>query len=367
LGSSPIFPVYDSISPEDLVKASREVMNATAQLRFATTQESIIEAVKKSGAATEKLLKTAHTISVKLSPNPEIAQSILDLSKKSVISMVSLIDTCKGNKQDPEAIAKIEEKSDQVTNSISDVIAQLKLLPDTQNIQLSEVEDHEKKAEEELKKCTDQIDKSKQTLEETKAKLSDDTTADKVSLDINNALLTATAAIADATLKLVSTAEAAQTDRCQSTNKRALKYNADPTWANGLISASNQVSSSLQHLVKSAQDAVEGKAQEFLVQSTQEVAQATAQLVQASNAKSNPTVAGKLNTAAKLVANATSKLVEASNKANQIKNQVREDELNLAATEESSTQELEQKMKILKLENELEKAKRQLARIRKRN
>jgi len=304
---------------------------------------------------------------VKLAPNPNVAQSILDMSKKSVVSIVALIDACKGNRQDLATIAKIEEKSDVVTVNISDVIAQLKLLPEAQNIQLVEVEDYEKKAEEELHKCSEQIDKSKQLLEESKTKLSEDTSVDKVSLDINAALLTATAAIADATLKLVSTAESAQSERCQSTNKRAIKYNNDPSWANGLITASNQVSSSIGHLVKSAQDAVDGKSQEALVSATQTVAQATTHLVQASKAKSNPTVAGKLNTAAKLVANATSKLVEASNRANQIKNQSREDDLaNLAVNDESRVQELEQQMKILKLENELEKAKRQLARLKKR-
>jgi len=45
-----------------------------------------------------------------------------------------------------------------------------------------------------------------------------------------------------------------------------------------------------------------------------------------------------------------------------------EDDLsNLATTDESRVQELEQQMKILKLENELEKAKRQIARLKKRN
>jgi len=195
-----------------------------------------------------------------------------------------------------------------------------------------------------------------------------DTSADKVSVDINAALLTATGAIADATQKLVATAEAAQVERCQSTNKRVIKYNADPTWANGLISATSLVNSSIQHLVKSANDAVDGKGQESLVSATRNVAQATAHLVQASKAKSNPTVATKLSAAAKLVANATAKLVEASNRANEIKNMSQEEDLsNLVATDETRVQELEQQMKILKLENELEKVKRQLARLKKRN
>jgi len=225
-----------------------------------------------------------------------------------------------------------------------------------------------KKAEEELKKCTQLIEKAKQGLELAKNKVQSDTASDKVSVDINVALLTATAAIADATQKLVSTAEAAQVERCQSTNKRVIKYNADPAWANGLISAIAQVTSSIQHLVKSANDAVDGKGQDALVAATRNVAQATTHLVQASKAKSNPTVAGKLSAAAKLVANATSKLVEASNRANQAKNMNQEDDLaNLAVNDESRVYELEQQMKILKLENELEKAKRQLARLKKRN
>eukprot|EP01124_Arcella_intermedia_P002056 TRINITY_DN11131_c0_g1_i1.p1 TRINITY_DN11131_c0_g1~~TRINITY_DN11131_c0_g1_i1.p1 ORF type:complete len:2488 (-),score=619.84 TRINITY_DN11131_c0_g1_i1:27-7406(-) len=358
-------PSYDRVVAEDLIKSSRDLMLATGQLRLAATQDEMIEFGKQSASATEKLVKVANTISLKLAPDPTTAQKILDATKSSANAMVGFLEVSKLNRQDPQNVTSIEQSSEVVTTCIGNLLGLLKLLPNTAELQV-EGEDLEKKALEELNKCSEAITKSKEALTSSQSK--SQTEEDSIVREINGALLTATSAITEATQKLVSTAQNAQSDRCQSTNKRLIKYNTDPAWANGLINASGQVSSSIQHLVQSASDCIEGKGQEALVAATQNVAQATTYLVQATKAKSlnNPALADKLNGAAKLVADATSKLIEASNKASQFQITKGGNLDDLGASDDSRVQELEQQMKIFKLENELEKAKRQLARLKKR-
>jgi hypothetical protein len=75
----------------------------------------------------------------------------------------------------------------------------------------------------------------------------------------------------------------------QQSSLSGTKYHNDPTWANGLISASKAVAGGVKMLVTAANNAVQHKAeQEALVAAARTVASATAHLVTASRVKADP-------------------------------------------------------------------------------
>lgn len=120
-------------------------------------------------------------------------------------------------------------------------------------------------AEQELLKCAQIIADAAATLMQARPKK----TVKKVpgtidQQDINDAILDAASAIASATGMLVKAAAVAQSERVKKIKETPgqKKYMADPTWANGLISAAQNVAGAVSQLVKSANESVEGKAQE---------------------------------------------------------------------------------------------------------
>lgn len=122
--------------------------------------------------------------------------------------------------------------------------------------------------------------------------------------------------------------------------------------------------------MKTANDSVEGKAQEeALVSTARAVAAATAHLVSASKAKSDPNSESirNLSAAAKLVANATSKMVEAANSASKFKEELqeKEDEETFKGLGNTKVVELEIQAKISQLEKQLEQERQKLMKLRK--
>jgi hypothetical protein len=137
-------------------------------------------------------------------------------------------------------------------------------------------------------------------------------------IDIDTAIVDAAQAIANATGVLVQHAYSAQRERLEKRKQPIQRYRNDPTWANGLISASYGVADSVQSLVKAANKAATGMTdEEELVATARAVTASTAHLVSASRAKADPNSQShkQLTDAAKAVATATSTLVTAAAKA----------------------------------------------------
>jgi len=240
-------------------------------------------------------------------------------------------------------------------------------LEDTKN-------DLDKVAEEELRKCADIISKAAATLLAYKPPPREKKIPGVLDqFDINEAIVKAAQAIASATGTLVSNAYDAQRERVELKYKnpaKAGRYANDPTWANGLISASHSVAGSVQALVSSANNAAAGKAEEeALVASARSVASATAHLVSASKAKSDPNSKAQqsLTSAAKSVATATSQLVTAAGQAAQFTEQEEESDPNQFnfGSAGGKAKELEQQTLILKLEKELERERKRMMNMRK--
>jgi len=154
--------------------------------------------------------------------------------------------------------------------------------------------------------------------------------------------------------------------------KQGTRYRNDPTWSNGLISASHGVADSVQSLVKAANKAATGMAdEEELVATARAVAASTAHLVSASRAKTDTNSAAhkNLSDAAKSVATATSSLVSAAAKAGNLADEAAaEEEMQSNLTfggAAAKARELDHQIKILKLEKELEKERTRMLAIRK--
>jgi talin len=358
-------PGYDAATPEDVIKAAREVTGSIADLVFATNQDEVVAAAQKALVATEKLLNSAFT-AARLSPDPNISRALEDAVKNTAQQMCKLLETAKLNRQDPATQAKLEQASSDVTNSMNNTVTALRALPNAADLSLDEGQDLEKLATDELAAAAKVIEEAAATLARARPK---HTVKDPSILDeatITDAIFAAAIAIAQATAKLVGAATVAQVERAEKSKTPAgRKYHSDPTWANGLISAAKSVAGAVKQLVSAANAAAQGKAdQEVLIASARAVAAATAQLVSASRAKADPNSKSQnaLGEAAKLVTGATTKLVQAAQTAAQYK----EDEVEVAESSgmaQSQQAKFDQQIRILKLEAQIEAERRRLAKM----
>lgn len=187
--------------------------------------------------------------------------------------------------------------------------------------------------------------------------------------NIADAILVAALAITEAISQLMKAATIAQQERqAKGLAEPSNPFHHDPAWAQGLVSAAKSVASSTQLLVRTANDAVEGRVdEERVIAASKGVAASTAQLVAACRAKSDPNAPSqlKLETAAKRITEATQALVEAARAARQA--QQGEDELLQGPLTDVDYKKkvMEVQTEILKLEREKENAQNKLARLRK--
>jgi len=358
---------------EQVVEGAREVLAASAEVVFASNQGEVIQAGKASYLAVEKLLTRAAGAS-RLARADADAQAINQRAAQVAQTVCQLLETGKLNRQDESTQPKLEQSSGTVANSIQGLVEALNKLPGAEQVKLEDTKnDLDKIAEEELRKCADIITQAAQTLLSYKPPPREKKIPGVLDqMDINEAIVKAAQAIASATGSLVNNAYDAQRERVADKVKAGGRgrYNIDPTWANGLISASHSVAGSVQALVKSANQAAQGKAEEeSLVASARGVASATAHLVSASKAKSDPNSKAQqaLSTAAKSVATATSQLVAAAGQAAQFTEQEEEEDVNKYnfGSAGGKAKELEQQTLILKLEKELERERKHMLNMRK--
>jgi len=308
----------------------------------------------------------------RLSSDDNVQKGIKDASLGIGRSMIELLEVAKLNRSDDKTMPKLDNASAKVTASTQQLVEALRKLPNAQNVTLDDKGDLDKLAEEELLKCANIIKEAARQLEAARPERK----APKIPgvldrIDIDTAIVDAAQAIANATGVLVQHAYGAQRERLEKRKQPGQRYRNDPTWANGLISASHGVADSVQSLVKAANKAATGMAdEEELVATARAVASSTAHLVSASRAKADPNSAShkNLSDAAKAVANATSLLVAAATKAGNLAAEAAAEEeiTNLSfGGAASKAKEMESQIKILKLEKELEKERMRMLAMRK--
>jgi talin len=358
-------------SAEEVVGVAREVLTSTADLVFANDQGSLIEAGNTAYNSVEKLLAVSAG-AARLSSDDNVQKGIKDASIGIGRAMVDLLEVAKLNRADNNTMPKLDNASAKVTTATQQLVEALRKLPNAQNVTLDDKGDLDKVAEEELLKCANIIKEAARALEAAKPERKTPKIPGVLDrIDIDTAIVDAAQAIANATGVLVQHAYGAQRERLEKRRQPGQRYRNDPTWANGLISASHGVADSVQSLVKAANKAATGMAdEEELVATARAVASSTAHLVSASRAKADPNSAShkNLSDAAKSVANATSCLVAAATKAGNLaaEAEAQEEIANLSfGGAASKAKEMESQIKILKLEKELEKERMRMLAMRK--
>jgi len=167
--------------------------------------------------------------------------------------------------------------------------------------------------------------------------------------------------IASAAGALLAAAADCQAERVQ-TLSSGKNYHPDPTWTEGLVSASRAVTSATFHALKLAVAVGKGQADIQMLQAAlQAAAGASAQLVAASRAKADPS-SHSLHALIKASANlslATSKLVAAATTLRPVSNRPNVAS-NAATLTQAQAEEIEQRARILRLEQELENARGEL-------
>eukprot|EP01089_Gocevia_fonbrunei_P006006 TRINITY_DN1651_c0_g1_i1.p1 TRINITY_DN1651_c0_g1~~TRINITY_DN1651_c0_g1_i1.p1 ORF type:complete len:838 (+),score=273.94 TRINITY_DN1651_c0_g1_i1:86-2599(+) len=192
--------------------------------------------------------------------------------------------------------------------------------------------------------------------------------------DISDAILEATQSIARAASLLLNAAAVAQKDRVlqdfDKAQKSATLYHADPIWAQGLISAARYVVATTQNLIHTADASTKGQAkEEVLIAASQSVAAATAQLVAAQRAKGDTysTSHQGLESAAKGIALATAQLVNAAKLASDKNSPAPQPaNQNRMTITEKEIEKLDKKAKVLQLEKETERLRRELEDLNKK-
>eukprot|EP01130_Rhizamoeba_saxonica_P008405 TRINITY_DN3396_c0_g2_i1.p1 TRINITY_DN3396_c0_g2~~TRINITY_DN3396_c0_g2_i1.p1 ORF type:complete len:2486 (-),score=723.71 TRINITY_DN3396_c0_g2_i1:1285-8742(-) len=359
-------PTKEGAKPMDTILAARSVVTASSELVFASNQEELISAGQHALSGIEELLATAYGASV-TAPSQNIQSGLLDAALDVARAMASLIDFSKLNRKDEGTQPKLVEGSAAVTDSLYKFVSALNKLPGAENLKLEDdSKDIESVAEQELMNCANIIAEAAASLLDLKPKrrgglLNQD--------DINNAILTAAKSIAVATGRLIECASVCQSERKNEIKAEGARYNNDPTWANGLISAAQSVAAAVTELVKAANSAVQGEAgEEALIATARAVAASTAHLRAASRARADPDAPSqrKLAQAAKAVAKSTGELVSAAHTASEFADEFLDDgEGDEFGQVGGAKRNMEQQVKIMSLEKSIEEERRRMLDMRK--
>eukprot|EP01129_Flabellula_baltica_P008869 TRINITY_DN3549_c0_g2_i1.p1 TRINITY_DN3549_c0_g2~~TRINITY_DN3549_c0_g2_i1.p1 ORF type:complete len:2490 (-),score=653.15 TRINITY_DN3549_c0_g2_i1:73-6657(-) len=355
----------NNISGEKIIGMARELLKGTADLVFAGNQEESIRSAQNALNLMANLLAGINSAGINLANTPELAGLLRDAAANLSNAMCDLFDSCKLNRSDPSTQQIIEDASANVSQMMNDLVDVLRRFPGCSLLKLEE-DDIESVAELELMKCAQIIAEAANSLLTIKPSRN----TGVISQDgINAAIMDAARAIASATGKLIEMAVIAQRERKETTVHLGEKYQNDPTWANGLISAAQAVAGAVQQLVKSCNSAVQGEAEEeALVATARAVASATAHLVSASKAKADPLAPSQrnLSKAAQAVALTTSELVKAAHAAAEFAEESDDDDdLSSYGLAGGRVKQMEQQSKILSLEKMLEDERRRMLNQRK--
>jgi len=191
---------------------------------------------------------------------------------------------------------------------------------------------------------------------------------------ISSSILEAAIAVTSAIARLIKAAASSQTEIVAqgrgSSMSRAQFYKKNNRWTEGLISAAKAVANSTNTLIETADGVISGRnSAEQLIVASNDVAASTAQLVAASRVKATfmSKTQERLEEASKAVTSACKSLVRQVQAIIAQRDGADDESIDYTkmSGHEMKTREMEQQVEILKLENELSKARVQLGNIRK--
>ncbi|KAI7901271.1 I/LWEQ domain-containing protein [Cokeromyces recurvatus] len=254
-----------------------------------------------------------------------------------------------------------------------------KLSQKTEDLILTATTDVNKMAEGEIGELVEQeMSRAARAIEEATAKIQElmrrpaNPSFSATDIQVHQLILNSVLALTNAIANLIKCATASQQEivsQGRGTSSKAAFYKKHNRWTEGLISAAKAVAVATNMLVEAA-DGVISKTHslEQLIVASNEVSAATAQLVSASRVKSSfmSRTQERLELAAKAVKDAAAELVKQVKQlvAQQNKTDDLDIDFNKLSVHEFKRREMEQQVKILKLDAELTNARRVLAEMR---
>ncbi|KAL8792600.1 MAG: hypothetical protein Q9195_004823 [Heterodermia aff. obscurata] len=192
-------------------------------------------------------------------------------------------------------------------------------------------------------------------------------------LKIHDSILEAAISVTNAIAQLIKAATASQQEivkEGRGSSSRTAFYKKNNRWTEGLISAAKAVASSTNTLIETADGVISGRnSPEQLIVASNDVSSSTAQLVAASRVKANfgSRTQDRLEEASKAVTNACRSLVRQVQNIIAQQNRDDGDEIDYGklSGHEFKVREMEQKVEILQLENNLARARERLGEMRK--
>jgi len=356
-----------SATAEAVVKAARVLAAGSGNVVSTCTndKEGLVKAAQACSQGAVALLGDSKGAG-ELTDDPKVKADLLRAVNNTTQATLELLGAAKSARDTPDSQKNMSSLSEKVADRIMEVVGAARRLPGGAGLRLEEDtgDDLEAIAEKELMKAAKMIeDAAKRLLAARPKKVK---TSDKLDeQDITAAILDAARAITVATGSLVQCATVAQRERIAKSRDPAKKhfYRKDPAWANGLISAAQAVGGTTQDLVSAANGFVKKEKEfdeEMLIASAKQVAAATARLMAASRAKSDPFSDSHKNLAeaSKAVAAATQALVDAARMAGQAlaEPEVIETSIDDISAVQARKEQLKAQAEMLRLEKELEKA-----------
>jgi len=370
---NPDFAGNEKSTPDD-VNANTLDLIASIDTAFDAwsrgSETELARAIKVLGSKASSILVDAKGVG-RLSDDPLVKQALFDAARLAAESTKRLLHLLQTQPENKEAIAEATAQAKRDAKEVEKAIEALIKAEHVEGISESQ-EDLTDKASQELLKAAKIIEDAVAALTATaKARANKPKPAGvEGELDVADAILDASLAISRATASLVASAASAQKEFVAagkaSPNPSAF-YAKSRTFSEGLISAAQAVAAATAELVKQANGVATGKfEEEGLIAASKAVSAATKQLVVASRVKADPNSPSqkKLEEASSSVAAATQALVAAA-KALQKKDDDEAPVITSGGLAGSKIQEMEQQMRILRLEKDLDSARKRLANIRK--
>jgi len=276
--------------------------------------------------------------------------------------MVELLSVVSGDRDNPQVKLQIQNKADDLTGLLNDLVGVCNKYPEAQNASL--VEDNlEFKAEQQLLAAIEMIKKASQELslpptpkKEKKTGLDAIIGVQFDETQIVADLLNTAREVVNAGNALIESAVVCQNER-KIQNANNIKYKKDPTWANGLISSSKNIAGYIMMLVRASNAAMKGEIEEEgIISLSGNIGSSTAQLVVASRLRADPNSRNQknLDNCAKNVAISTDKMVNSAKRITEA-NEKNED---IIPSNSNITSKLKTQMEILRLEKQLDQARK---------
>eukprot|EP01128_Nolandella_sp_AFSM9_P006787 TRINITY_DN3568_c0_g1_i1.p1 TRINITY_DN3568_c0_g1~~TRINITY_DN3568_c0_g1_i1.p1 ORF type:complete len:2426 (+),score=783.97 TRINITY_DN3568_c0_g1_i1:67-7278(+) len=342
-------------SPQTLIEAARNVSSSATPLVFAASQDDFDDGALEAMHTMRDMIADVKGAA---KANPAVAPKLQSSAKTITQRMVNLLEASSNlDRSLPGVSEKITHNSAALNAGLEGLVSVINEMPGGSGITLHTAESIAERTHQELNAAAEYVKRVVSNL--PKVPVGDGESEKSLISNMANYVHS----IADATARLIAASEDAEKE---SRERGDAKYRSDPTWANGLISASHKVASGVGRLAQFVEKAKDGSFEENdLIATAKHVAACVKHLQMASKSRQGITDSTQFNIgdSSKNVARGTANTVKAARALGDMKqkaaaSQSRSRSASSFGVAGGIAAKLEQQSMILRLERELEEARR---------